>query len=156
MRLKLIAAGTRLPDWINAGCADYAARFAAPYQFSLKEIPVTARTRGVVVERARAEEGKRMLAAVGAGDYVVALEVGGRAFSTEALAKWLDQRRQQGGDVAFMIGGPDGLDASCRARADLQWSLSPLTLPHGLARVLVIEQLYRAASILANHPYHRA
>ena len=97
-----------------------------------------------------------MLAAIDPGTYVVALEVGGKAHTTEALARWLAARLQDGRDLAFLIGGPDGLDPACTQRAEATWSLSPLTLPHGLARVVLAEAVYRAFSVLKGHPYHRA
>jgi 23S rRNA (pseudouridine1915-N3)-methyltransferase len=142
VRVRLIAAGTRLPDWIDAGVAEYARRFSHGLKFELVEIPL-----------ARATE--RMQAAIGARDYVVALEVAGRSMSTPELARWLEARRSDGRDLALLVGGPEGLDAALSARADFRWSLSPLTWPHGLVRILVAEQLYRAHSLLQGHPYHR-
>ncbi len=97
-----------------------------------------------------------MLAALGKDDYVVALEIGGKSMSTEQVSAWLAERMQHGRPLALLIGGPDGLAPQCRERADQGWSLSPLTLPHALVRVVVAEQLYRALSLLAGHPYHRA
>jgi 23S rRNA (pseudouridine1915-N3)-methyltransferase len=97
-----------------------------------------------------------MLAGLDPRMYVTALDVGGRAMSTEQLARWLATRMNDGRDVALLVGGPDGLDPSCLERADSTWSLSPLTFPHGLVRIMVAEQLYRAASLLKGHPYHRA
>ena len=155
MRWRLIAAGTRLPAWVDEGCADYTARLGPEMRFELREITVTPRGRGTDAVRARDREGERMLAAIDAGMYVVTLEVGGRALSTEALAAFVAARQQDGRDVALLIGGPDGLAPACLARADFRWSLSLLTFPHGLVRVMVVEQLYRAQSILKNHPYHR-
>ena len=143
MRIRLIAAGTRLPAWIDAGVAEYGRRFGRGLRFELVEIPL-------------AREAERMRAAIGASDYVVALEVGGRAMTTPALAEWLAARMAGGKDLALLIGGPDGLDAGLSARADFRWSLSPLTWPHGLVRVMVAEQLYRAHTVLIGHPYHRA
>jgi 23S rRNA (pseudouridine1915-N3)-methyltransferase len=101
-------------------------------------------------------EGTDMLAALGKDDFVVALEIAGKSMSTEQLSLWLAERMRDGRPLALLIGGPDGLSTTCRERADLSWSLSPLTLPHALARVVVAEQLYRAVSLLAGHPYHRA
>ena len=155
MRARVIAAGTRLPRWVNEGFAEYADRLTGELRMELKEIPVTQR-HGQDLARARGEEGRRMLAAIDPGMYVVALEVGGKAHSTEALARWLAARRQDGRDLAFLIGGPDGLDPPCTQRADATWSLSALTLPHGLARLVLAEALYRAFSVLKGHPYHRA
>lgn len=154
MKCRVIAAGTRMPDWINAGFRDYQKRTTKPLSVELHEITVTAR--GADSARAIAREGMAMLAALGKDDHVVALEVGGKSMSTEALANWLSVRMREGGGLAFLIGGPDGLAPACRERAALQWSLSPLTFPHGLVRVMLVEQLYRAASLLAGHPYHRA
>ena len=154
MRLRLVAVGTRLPAWVEQGFRDYAARLPPELKFELREIPVTQRTPDV--RRAIAEEGRRMLGAIDEGMYVVALEVQARSMTTEQLSAWLAKRMQEGRDVALLIGGPDGLDPACRERADQQWSLSPLTFPHGLVRIMVVEQLYRAASLLKGHPYHRA
>ena len=156
MLIRLIAAGTRLPGWIGDGYADYAGRLGTKIRLELREIPVTPRPKNADIARARAEEGRRMQAAIETGMYVAALDVGGKALSTEALARWLAGRLQDGRDVALLVGGPDGLDPECVRRADFRWSLSPLTFPHGLVRVMVAEQLYRAQSILEGHPYHRA
>ena len=143
MRIRLIAAGTRLPAWIDDGVAEYARRFGRGLKFELVEIPL-------------AREAERMRAAIASSNYVVALEVGGRSMTTPELARWLAQRMAGGKDLALLVGGPDGLDAGLSARADFRWSLSPLTWPHGLVRVMVAEQLYRAHSLLQGHPYHRA
>lgn len=155
MRLTLIAAGTRLPDWVNDAYHEYAHRLSGDYRLDLKEISLGQRT-GNNSQQAIAKEGERMLAALPPGVYVVALQVGGRAMSSEQLAQFLQTRARDGRDVALCIGGPDGLAPEVDARADLRWSLSALTLPHGLARVIVAEALYRAVSITKGHPYHRA
>ncbi len=138
MRVRLIAAGTRLPDWVNEGYAEYARRLVG-FRLELVEVP----------------EPQRMQKLIGPRDYVVALEVTGRAMTTAELARWLESRLAGGRDLAFMIGGPDGLTPELLERADFRWSLSPLTWPHGLARIMVAEQLYRAQSMLKGHPYHR-
>lgn len=155
MRLLMLAAGTRLPRWVNEGFADYAQRFGNDYRLELKEIALGQRSGGNVGQ-AIMKEGERMLAALPAGAYTVALQVGGRALSSEQLARFLEQRARDGRDVAFCIGGPDGLAPAIDERAGLRWSLSALTLPHALARVIVVEALYRAVSIVKGHPYHRA
>lgn len=142
MRIRLIAAGTRLPRWIDEGVAEYGRRFSRGLKFELIEIPL-------------AREAERMRAAIGDGDHVVALEVSGRAMTTPQLAEWLAARMAGGKHLALLVGGPDGLDPELSARADFRWSLSPLTWPHGLVRVMVAEQLYRAHSLLQGHPYHR-
>jgi 23S rRNA (pseudouridine1915-N3)-methyltransferase len=153
--MLLLAAGTRLPDWVNRGFEDYAGRFGSDYRLELKEIALGQRAAGAP-QQAIAREGERMLTALPASCYVVALQVDGRSMSSEQLAKFLESRAQEGRDLAFCIGGPDGLAPKVDARADLRWSLSALTLPHALARVVVVEALYRAVSIIKRHPYHRA
>lgn len=155
MRIHLIAAGTKMPSWVQEGYEDYAARLPSGCKLLLKEIPLGASRSGGDARKAVQEESARMLAALPEGAGVTALDVRGKALDTEALAKLLNQWLQAGRDQALLVGGPDGLAPECLAKAALKWSLSPLTLPHGLVRVVVAEQLYRAWSILKNHPYHR-
>jgi 23S rRNA (pseudouridine1915-N3)-methyltransferase len=155
VKCKLIAAGTRLPDWVNQGFREYQKRLRAPLKLDLTEIPVATRRAGENPQRAIAREGETMLAALGRDDYVVALEVSGKSMSTEQVGAWLAERLRDARPLALLIGGPDGLADACRARADQTWSLSSLTLPHALVRVVLAEQLYRAMSLLAGHPYHR-
>lgn len=155
MLLRLIAAGTRLPGWVNEAYADYAGRLTADYRLELKEIALGQRSGGNS-RQAVAKEGERMLAALPASPHIVALQVTGRSLSSEQLAKFLEARARDGRDLAFLIGGPDGIAAEVAAKAETSWSLSALTLPHGLARVMVAEALYRAVSIIKGHPYHRA
>lgn len=155
MRLLLLAAGTRLPAWVNEGYEEYAARLKGDYRLELKEIELGHRGSGGTA-RSVAREGERMIAALPASAYVVALQVHGRAMSSEQLAAFLQARALDGRSLAFCIGGPEGLAPALDARAEFKWSLSALTLPHGLARVIVAEALYRAVSILKGHPYHRA
>jgi 23S rRNA (pseudouridine1915-N3)-methyltransferase len=156
MKCRLIAAGTRLPEWINMGFEEYRRRLRTPLILELQEIAVAGRRAGEDPKRAVQREGADMLALIGRDDYVVALEIGARAMSTEQLSAWLAERLRAARPLALLIGGPDGLAAECRGRADHSWSLSPLTLPHGLVRVIVAEQIYRAMSLQAGHPYHRA
>ncbi|MGH8293308.1 MAG: 23S rRNA (pseudouridine(1915)-N(3))-methyltransferase RlmH [Gammaproteobacteria bacterium] len=156
MHIHLLTAGTRQPAWINAGYREFAKRLPPECALRLREIPLSTARRGHDVARAVSDEGRKMLAAVPGGARVAALVVNGRSFSSEALARQLQRWLQDGRDLALMIGGPDGLAPDCLARAELQWSLSPLTLPHGLVRIVVAEQLYRAWTILKGHPYHRA
>jgi 23S rRNA (pseudouridine1915-N3)-methyltransferase len=156
MKCRLIAAGTRLPEWINDGFREYQKRLRSPVILELQEITVAPRRPGENPQRAIQREGADMLAALKPDDYVVALEVSAQTMSTEQLGAWLAERLRDGRSLALLIGGPDGLSPQCRARADQGWSLSPLTLPHGLVRVVVAEQIYRAMSLLAGHPYHRA
>jgi 23S rRNA (pseudouridine1915-N3)-methyltransferase len=155
VKVRIVAAGTRLPAWMNAGYEEYARRMPPESPLALHEIAVD-RTGGGRVERAVKGEGERMLAQVPPGTYVVALDVLGKSLDTAALAQWWARRLQDGRDLAFLIGGPEGLAPACVARADEKLSLSKLTLPHGLARVVLAEALYRATSLLKGHPYHRA
>jgi len=154
MLMRLLAAGTRMPAWVDAGVADYAGRLRGDYRLELVEIELGRRGAGDV-RRAIETEGERMLAAAGPRAAVVALQVDGRALSTAQLARWLEDRSRVGEPLAFCIGGPDGLAAAVDRKACLHWSLSPLTLPHGLARVVVAEALYRAVSVVRGLPYHR-
>ena len=155
MRMRLLAAGTRMPDWVDRGFVDYASRLRGDYRLELTEIPLGDRSGGDV-RRAVDAEGKRMLAAAGARPYLVALQVGGKSLTTEQLAAWLEDRAREGDAPVFCIGGPDGLAPDLDTQARLRWSLSALTLPHGLARVVVAEALYRAVSLIKGQPYHRA
>jgi 23S rRNA (pseudouridine1915-N3)-methyltransferase len=156
MKCRLIAAGTRLPDWVNSGFREYQKRLRTPLVLELHEISVATRSAGGNPQRAVQREGADMLAAIGRDDYVVSLEIAGKSMSTEQLSAWLAERLEDARPLALLIGGPDGLAPPCRDRADLTWSLSALTLPHALVRVIVAEQIYRAMSFLAGHPYHRA
>jgi 23S rRNA (pseudouridine1915-N3)-methyltransferase len=155
MILRVVAAGTRMPDWVDAGFADYAGRLRGDYRLELVEIPLARRGSGDL-RRAVLEEGRRMLAAAGERSLVVALQVEGRQLSSDHLARWLADRAMAGDQPVFCIGGPDGLSPEIDAQARLRWSLSALTLPHGLARVVVAEALYRAVSLIKGLPYHRA
>lgn len=155
MRIRLIAAGTRLPDWANTATAEFVGRLPPEMPVELIEVPVAKRGKNPDIARLRRQEGERMLQAA-AGAAIVALDVRGKPWSTEQLSERLEAWRQGGRDLAFLIGGPDGLDAACLDRADARWSLSPLTLPHALARVVAAEALYRAWTVLQGHPYHRA
>lgn len=155
MQIHLLAVGTRMPAWVEAGFNEYAKRLPHECRLQLVEIAPARRGKHPDLERIRREEGERLLAAVPRDAVAIALEVGGKAWSTEQLAGRLRDWLQDGRDLALLVGGPDGLSAACRERAGLQWSLSPLTLPHPLVRVLLAEQLYRAWTLYKGHPYHR-
>ena len=155
MRVRLIAVGTRLPAWVRGACEDYLARLTSRLAISLVEIEPGPRSAGGTAHNAIAAEGQRLLGAVRPGEHVAVLDERGTQLSTRELAAWLQERMQQGEDLAFLIGGPDGLAPQVLARGNFTLSLSRLTLPHALVRVLLAEQLYRAHSILTHHPYHR-
>ncbi|MBS3804996.1 MAG: 23S rRNA (pseudouridine(1915)-N(3))-methyltransferase RlmH [Oleiphilaceae bacterium] len=156
MRLRLICVGQKMPSWVTQGYQEYARRMPPELPLELTEIGLVHRGKNPDIPRLVQREGESVLAACGKSDRVIALEVDGRAWSTEKLAAQLTDWQQDGRDVSFMVGGPDGLADACRQRADQLWSLSSLTLPHPLVRVILAEQLYRAWSITRNHPYHRA
>lgn len=154
MRLRLIAVGTRQPDWVDAATQGYLRRIRTPWRCELVELEAAARgARGA--EDAVRREGERVLAALRDRERVVLLDETGKALATRELAARLDALAAEAPDLALLIGGPDGHADAVRARAAESWSLSRLTLPHGLARVLLAEQLYRAQSLLLGHPYHR-
>lgn len=155
MRLSVIAVGTRMPRWVQEGVEEYGKRLPRELKLEWREIPVARRGGDSTPAQLREREGAAILKAVTKGDWVIALEVGGRRLSTEALAGHLRDWQMRGDNVSFLVGGPDGLSDACREQADQQWSLSDLTLPHPLVRVVLAEQLYRAWTITANHPYHR-
>ncbi len=156
MRATIIAICEKLPTWVDAGFADYAARLKHVLPLKCIDLALGARGKNADLKRALADEGTRMLAAVAKSAYVIALDGDGRTFSSEALANQLSQWRELGTDLTFLIGGPDGLAPACLAAAQLKISLGPMTLPHALVRIVLAEQLFRAHSILSNHPYHRA
>jgi 23S rRNA (pseudouridine1915-N3)-methyltransferase len=151
MRAHLIAVGERMPAWVGAGFGEYAKRLSHVLPLQLVEISTKTRDPARTV----ADEGAAILAAIPKGAHIVALDGGGKPWSSEQLADQLGRWRMQGKDLAFLIGGPDGLAADVLRRADQRWSLGPATLPHPLVRIIVAEQLYRAVTQLANHPYHR-
>lgn len=156
MKIHLLAVGARMPDWVEKGYAEYAGRL--PRECALHLLEISAGKRGSHGDLARIvrTEGERLLAAVPTGSRLIALDERGQEWNTVELAEQLSGWLQEGRDVSLLVGGPDGLDAACRERAERRWSLSRLTLPHPLVRVIVAEQLYRAWSLLRNHPYHRA
>jgi 23S rRNA (pseudouridine1915-N3)-methyltransferase len=154
VRVRVIAVGTRMPSWVRSTCDEYLTRLRGSFAVALTQIEPAARRAGGP-RQAIAREGERLLAALLPADHVIALDERGRELTTRELASWLGSRLQQGEDLAFLVGGPDGLAPEVLARSNFTLALSRLTLPHALARVLLIEQLYRAHCILANHPYHR-
>jgi 23S rRNA (pseudouridine1915-N3)-methyltransferase len=155
MRARLISVGERMPAWVADGFAEYKKRLSRELPLELIEIPLGARGKGRDPARAIADEGAAVLAVLPKDIHVVALDGRGKPWSSEQLAEELARWRMGGRDLAILIGGPDGHAADVLARADQRWSLGSLTLPHMLVRLVVAEQLYRATTMLAGHPYHR-
>ncbi|MBM6550470.1 23S rRNA (pseudouridine(1915)-N(3))-methyltransferase RlmH [Marinomonas ostreistagni] len=155
MRVKLIAVGTKMPKWVSEGYDEYAKRLPRDFALELVELPMAPRGKNTDISKAVQKEGDAMLAAIPNGDKVIALEVLGKSWSTEQLAEQTESWRMDGYNISLLVGGPDGLDPRCTARADQAWSLSKLTLPHPMVRILLAEQIYRAWTLMNNHPYHR-
>lgn len=156
MQLIVAAIGQRMPAWVQTAWTQYQRRFSGGLSLHLKEIPLARRSPGADVTPLRQREGDALLASVPAGFRVVALDERGKQWSTLELAEQMRQWMQFERGVCFLVGGPDGLPDTCRARADDLWSLSLLTLPHPLVRAVLAEQLYRAWTVTQNHPYHRS
>ncbi len=156
MRIHIIAVGTRMPGWVSAGYQEFATRLPRECNLRLIEIPAPRRGKHTSTGRILRTESERMLAAIPRGTKVIALDMRGQQWSTRQLATELADWLQGGRDIGLLVGGPEGLGDACHQRADCTWSLSRLTLPHPLVRIVVAEQLYRAWSLLHHHPYHRA
>lgn len=155
MRLRLLAVGTRMPAWVDAGFGDYARRLAGDISLELVEITAGRRGKGADLARLKEQEGAALLAALRPPERVIVLDLRGRPLSTDDLADTLKAWQVDGRPAALLIGGPEGLSRAVLERADETWSLSRLTLPHPLVRIVAAEQLYRAWSVLKGHPYHR-
>lgn len=155
MRVSLLCIGSKMPAWVEDGVAEYRKRLPPEVQLDIRELPMAKRSKTTDLRRAIAQEGEALLAAVPKGDIVIALDVLGKSISTESLASSLQQWQMEGDNISILVGGPDGLADECLRAARQKWSLSAMTLPHPLVRVVFAEQLYRAWTILANHPYHR-
>lgn len=156
MKINLVAVGGKMPDWVEAGTREYQKRLPRNFEFVVTEIPLARRGKANNdLKRIRETEGKALLAAVSRGYFVVALDVKGRFLGTEALAARINAIMAEGRDLALLAGGPDGLSEECLTTADEIWSLSALTMPHTLVRIVVAEQVYRVWSLLSGHPYHR-
>lgn len=144
-----------MPRWVEEGYQEYAKRMPADLPLELVEIPLATRGKNADVARLMRREGEQMLAATQPGDRIVTLEVTGRNWSTEQLAEQLERWRLEARNVNLMVGGPEGLADEVAARSEQRWSLSALTLPHPLVRILLAEQIYRAWTVLNRHPYHK-
>lgn len=155
MRISIIAVGTKMPAWVSQGVEEYCRRLPRELNLQWREIPLARRVRDSKAEQLREREGEQILKAVPNGDKIIALDVQGKRISTAGLADQLSAWQMSGDNYSLLVGGPDGLSPECLKRASARWSLSDLTLPHPLVRVLLAEQLYRAWTITVNHPYHR-
>ena len=155
MKIQLVAVGTKMPAWVETGYKEYARRFPKDMPFELLEINAGKRGKNADIARILEKEGELLLNAIPKGHRIVTLEVEGKPWTTPQLAKQLERWQLDSRDVALLIGGPEGLAPSCIKASEQKWSLSPLTLPHPMVRIVVAESLYRAWSINNNHPYHR-
>jgi 23S rRNA (pseudouridine1915-N3)-methyltransferase len=155
MRIKIITVGTKMPSWVQVACSEYLKRIPNELNVNIIEIPMRQRGKGTDENLAVIQEGEAMLKVIRANDKVVALDLRGSSWKTEELARNIQGWKQSGDNYSLLIGGPDGISQNCIERADILWSLSPLTFPHPLVRVLLVEQIYRASTIHSRHPYHR-
>ncbi len=155
MKIRLLAVGGKMPVWVSQGFNEYIKRLPSEMTFELVELPLGHRGKGADKARAIKQEGDAMLAAIPKSDRVIALEVKGKSWSTEQLAEQIRDWQMDGRNISLLVGGPDGLDPRCVQAADQKWSLSALTLPHPLVRVILAEQVYRAWTVIQGHPYHK-
>ncbi len=145
-----------MPDWVDAGVAEYRKRLPADFELLITELPLAQRSKSADLARALEKEGDACLKIIGAKDFIIAMDVQGIMQSTEQLAESLGKLRDSGRNIAMLVGGPDGLAPACLKAAHARWSLSGLTFPHPVVRIILAEQIYRAWSILTGHPYHRS
>lgn len=145
-----------MPSWVNLGVSEYIKRLPNDLKLEMIELPLATRGKNADIKRIVQKETESLLSHILPQDHVIALEVKGKSWSTEVLARNLESWKMDGCNVVFLVGGPDGLGEPCRKRADQQWSLSALTLPHPIVRIVLSEQIYRAWTVTQNHPYHRA
>jgi len=155
VKVRVLAVGSRMPKWVREAYDEYITRLGSSLKVSLLEIEPGPRSATRSPQQAVEAEAQRLLAAVRKDEFVIALDERGTEMTTRELSAWLAKRMHEGQDLAFLIGGPDGFGAPVLERSDFKWSLSRLTYPHALVRVVLAEQLYRAHGVLANHPYHR-
>ncbi|AXQ28262.1 23S rRNA (pseudouridine(1915)-N(3))-methyltransferase RlmH [Solimonas sp. K1W22B-7] len=156
MKIHLIAVGTRMPGWVETAYEDYAGRMPRECRIQLVEIAVAERGKNADIARLKQAEGEKILKAIPRDSAVIALDENGEALSSKEWSRDMKAWLGSGRDTCLLIGGPDGHAPEVLQRADRRWSLSRLTLPHSMVRVMVAEQLYRAWTLLGNHPYHRA
>lgn len=156
MLIQLISIGTQMPDWVSQGYQTYAKRLTQEVQLELIELPTKKRLKNANTQQIQQHEETLLLSAADKADLIIALDPRGKSYTTEAFSERMQQWQLDGiHKVALLIGGPEGLTPTCLSRAHLRWSLSPLTFPHPLVRVIVAEQVYRAWTLQKSHPYHR-
>jgi 23S rRNA (pseudouridine1915-N3)-methyltransferase len=155
MHIRLLAVGDKQPSWVDTAFQTYAERLPHQWKFRLDTIPIAHRSKSNKASGAKEAEGAKVLGNIRPDDFVVLLDERGKALSSRELGEHLTDWQSAGRDLCFLIGGPDGVSDDCAARANFRWSLSRMTLPHGLARVMFAEQLYRAWTLTQGHPYHR-
>ena len=155
MKIKIIAVGTKMPAWVETAFNIYAQRLPKDCCLELIEIPVAKRSKNQLADKWKEKEGQLILKAIEPSDWVVALEVNGQNWTTEKLAQQITSWQGRGCNIVLLVGGPDGLSQECLSRAQQKWSLSALTFPHPMVRVILSETIYRAWSVTVNHPYHR-
>jgi len=156
VHIRILAVGDRQPSWVDDGFGKYTDRFPRDWKFRIDTVPTARRNKNDKSQAAKGVEGEQILAKLNASEQVVLLDEQGKQLTSKMLAARLADWQRERRDLCFIVGGPDGVSDACRQRADFVWSLSELTLPHGLVRVLLAEQLYRAWSLQTGHPYHRA
>ena len=156
MQIHMLAIGKKMPDWIESGFKEYQRRLKTTMPLNLLELATTRKSNSQDSKTVIREEGEKLLAAIPDGSWVISLDEHGKQWDSKGLAAQLEKWAGHSSNIALMIGGADGLDKACLDRADQTWSLSPLTLPHAMVRVVVAEQIYRAWSLNNNHPYHRS
>ena len=155
MKIKLIAVGTKMPGWVETAFKNYAQRLPRDCSLELIEISAAKRTRNHLADKWMEKEGEQILRSIDSSDWVVALDVEGQSWTTAKLAEQITKWQSMGSNIALLVGGPDGLSPECLKRANQRWSLSALTFPHPMVRVVLSEAIYRAWSVTVNHPYHR-
>lgn len=155
MQINLVAIGTRMPSWVNEGYREYAHRLPSDYQLNLVEIEAQKRYKNSDIQKCLEVEGEALIKAAKPTDLIIALDRDGKSLNTLQLATQLQTWHDQSQDINLLIGGPEGIHPNCMQKAHVKWSLSALTLPHPLVRILIAEQIYRAYSIIISHPYHR-
>lgn len=155
MKIQIIAIGTKMPDWVEKGYQEYARRMPNEFNLELLEISAGKRGKNADIQRIVKKEGELILAAIHPDNKIISLDVTGKTWSTTKLAQTMKRWKLDGCNISLLIGGPDGLAPQCIARSEQRWSLSALTLPHPLVRIIVAESLYRAYTLTINHPYHR-